>query len=468
MAFELNTKLFSIKFGKTAVAETPQEANVKVPVKDYTYAPLRSALLPTPAELKFALMNVTADPRPLMDILRRLPEADPHIFSVANTRQFAILGYDNRVVPGEGLADSDEEQIRCDVIMNLLAKTNFQEFLTAVTNGINYGHAVVNPVWMLDGMNRYYPMFESIDAIHFAKKDGKVKMIVDKGDKDFFTTVGSRTELTGLLDKNQVAAYISGKGPLAWIDIDESNLIIVNSIPAVLKGWKKDYVGGLMRPGLYMSLLKYYSMLDWAKFNELFGMPMRVGKFNRLLSGDKAIEILKTAVSNMGTDASAVIDDTTNIEFPTAAGGTNTGKSTYEGFADHIERKQSMVFLGNNLTTELTGKYGSLAAAKEHTLVRYDYMWSDIQLIQPLVQKIIEKIYFYNFGLPKSGFYPRFEFFTEETKDLAQYSQVVQDLSSSGLKISKKWAYEYFKIEEPVDEEDSFGGTNNSPFNIPG
>lgn len=455
MPIEIKSKNFAIRFGKEPESRVPQQAEVKIPNKDYTYAPLRNALLPTPAQLKFALMNVEVDPRGFMDILRRLPEADPHIFSVGNTRQLSILGYDWRIVPGEGLKDNDQERKKCDVIMNMFNKTNFQDCLTGITNGVNYGHAVINPHWLLDSQNRYYPEFESIDLIHFAKKNGKVKMIVDKKDNDFLATIGSNANLTGALDKNQVAQYLSGRDGLVWLDLDEENLLVVNSTPPIMKGVKKDYMGGLMRPGLYLTLLKYYSMLDWAKFNELFGMPLRVGKYDKILSSDDAIKNLKTAVQNLGTDASAVIDKTTEIEFVSEKGAGGRAGNTYETFSELIERKQSMVFLGQNLTAELAGKYGSRAAAKEHTLVRLDYMWSDINATQPLVQKIIDKMYFYNFGMAPQGFTPRFEFFTEEVKDLTAMSGVIDDLTRAGVDdISKSWIYEFFGIKQAENEQD--------------
>ena len=456
-----------LRLGKDKdISPTPTGASIKVPEKDYLYAPLRTALLPTPAELRFALMNHTSDPRPLMDILRRLPEADPHIFSVGNTRQLSILGYEWRVKPGEGLSDSEQEKVKCDAIINLLNKTNFQEFLTAITNGVNYGHAVINPHWQLDSQNRYYPYFESIDGIHFGKKDGKVKMIVDRKDQDFIATIGKSSDLTGVNDKNQVAKYLAGRDALMWLDLDEENPVVVNSTPPIFKGWKKDYIGGLMRPGLFLTLLKYYSILDWAKFNELYGVPMRVGKFDRLLSTDEAVKILQTAVKNLGTDASAVIDKSTEIELVESKSG-NTRGNTFEAFTELVERKQSMVFLGQNLTAELAGKYGSRAAAKEHTLVRLDYMWSDIQTTEPLIQKIIDKIYFYNFGLPPNGFYPAFEFYTEEVRDLGQMSGVIDDLTRAGLDdISKVWIYEFFKIKQAEDEADKLKRSTANPFNM--
>jgi phage gp29-like protein len=249
------------------------------------------------------------------------------------------------------------------------------------------------------------------------------------------------------------------------MDLNEDDLIIVNYVPPILQGWKNNYVGGLMRPGLYLTLLKYFTALDWAKYNELFGMPMRVGKFKQF-TDNKGIELLKTAVQNLGSDASAVIDDTMAIEFVQANGSIGSGKFAYEAFIEFVERKQSLVFIGQNLTAEQTGKFGSNALGQTQNLIRMDYMWADIQLVEANVQKIIQKMYFFNYGNPPEGFYPKFKFYTEETKDLEQLSSVLDNLTRSGLPISKKWAYKTFDVDEPEDEKDSFGTNNPSPFNI--
>ena len=381
MGFEIKTKNVHLKFGNIPVEKEiitsgqPKNTTVNVSKKDYTYAPLRTAILPTPAQLRQAVIDIDRDPRMMMDVLRRLPEADPHIFSVGNTRQLAILGYDWIIEPSD--PDNEKEMKKCEEIMNLLERTNFDNFLTNLTNGIVYGHSVTNPIWTLDTKNRYYPKFDFLEGIHFGKRDGKVKMIVDKNDKDFFVTIGSNANITGINDQNQIASALAGN--LYWVDLNENDLIIVNYVPPILQGWKNNYMGGLMRPGLYLTLLKYFTMLDWAKFNELFGMPVRVGKYDPVLTSKEGIEILKTAVQNIGTDAGAVIDKTMELEFLRAESGVGTGRATYEAFAEHVERKQSMVFIGQNLTAEQTGKYAvnRLRQARVHDAEGFAHRLAD-------------------------------------------------------------------------------------------
>jgi phage gp29-like protein len=469
----IKTKNFHLEFGSrgkpielAAVAakdpvenRTPQPVSIKMPAKDYTWAPLRTVMLPTPTQLRYALLAVETDPRPMMDILRKLAVTDMHLLGVLGTRSDAISGYDYCIEPGQGMEEDKTELQRCDEIMNRLKKSNFDKALANLVNGITFGHSVTVPKWMINERNQYYSEFETIDFIHFAPKNNKLFMIVDKDNKDFMVTIGDNKR--GILADTWVNS-LSGNplvsNQLLWLDLDYENLLVMQNNP--FEGLLNNYIGGFMRPALYLTLLKHFNILDWAKFNELFGMPLRVGKFDPLVTSPDGINTLKTAVKNLGADASAVIDNTTMIEFlkGEGGGGTNVRGNTYESFASYVENKQSILILGQTLTTELNSKAGSRAAAQIHNLVRMDKLWSDMMKCTKSSQKIVQKDYFYNYGPPPNGVYPQFRFDTDEYKDLESMATVVGDLSNAGLKISKTWAYDYFEIEEPKTKDDEFGG----------
>lgn len=469
----IKTKNFQLQFGRqqqpvnlaasapTDPVEdrTPHPVSIKIPQKDYTWAPMRTVMLPTPTQLRYALLAIEADPRPMMDILRKLAVTDMHLLGVLGTRSDAISGYEYCIEPAQGLEENEVEIQRCDEIMNRLKKTNFDKALANLVNGITYGHSVTVPKWMIDAQNKYYPEFETVDFVNFAPKNNKLYMIVDKNDKDFMITVGDNARgIVANNDMNSLGLYASNPGQLIWLDLDYENLLVMQNNP--FEGLLNNYLGGMLRPALYLTLLKHFNILDWAKFNELFGMPLRVGKFDPLLSGQDGINTLKTAVKNLGADASAIIDNTTAIEFlkGEGGGGTNVRGNTYESFATYVENKQSILILGQTLTTQLSSSSGSRAAAQIHNLVRMDKLWSDMMKCAKVAQKIIQKDYFYNYGPPANGIYPQFKFDTDEYKDLESMATVVGDLSNAGLKISKTWAYDYFEIEEPLNENDSFGG----------
>ena len=447
-------------------SKTPLSIDTHIMEKDYRWAPLRTVMQPTPQILRYAVLAVDSDPRPMLDILRRLAIPDMHLSGILGTRSDAILGYDYCIEPGEGNEGNELEQKRCDEIHNRLIKTNFDKALKNFVNGMTHGHSVTVPHWKLNDQNKYYPEFETIDFVHFAPKRNKLYMLADKNDNNFMVTIGDNSR--GIVENTYSISsglMVGNPNGLMWLPVDYENCLVVTNNP--FEGLINDYVGGYLRPAMYLTILKHFNILDWARFNELFGTPLRVGKFDPLLSSDKGVDILKTAVKNLGADASAVIDNTTQIEFIKGEGGGATVRgNTYEGFAQYIENKQSILILGQTLTTELNSQAGSRAAATVHNLVRMDKLWADLQNGSKPSTKVVRKDYFYNYGPPPNGKYPNFKFDTDEYKDLESMSKVVGDLSSAGLPISKEWAYDYFEIKAPSDEADKFGG--KGMFNIGG
>ncbi len=455
MEFRIGNLSISFAKRKTEEPRKPVNNPSALPSSDYIYAPLRTALLPTPAELRYALNAIKSDPRQVLDVIRKLPQAAPHLGGLMGKRQDAVLSLEFEVSPPKLFAEDKNELRKCEEITNRLHKSNFDKLLKNLVNSVLFGHSVTMPHWILDSRNQYYAMFEPIDFIHFTKKDGKIVLIADKRDKDFLITIGDNANLTGANDKNYLAQKLSEqKSNVIFLDIDENTLITSSTNP--FEGLERDYIGGWMRPLLYLTLLLHYDILDWAKFNEMYQMPLRVGKYDSFAS-DKAVDILKTAVKNLGSDAAAVIDKATEIEFVESKSAKDG--SGYAKFAEYIENKQSVLIRGETLTTQVDSKGGNRALGEVHMQVGADKLLNDIKTITPVVQKgVIEKDYFFNYGLPPEGIYPKFKIYPKEFKDTERLARIIQNLSSAGLEFSKSWAHEQFGTKAPADEEDKFGG----------
>ena len=67
-------------------------------------------------------------------------------------------------------------------------------------------------------------------------------------------------------------------------------------------------------------------------FADLFGMPIRVGRYGPGASKDD-IATLMSAVANLGSDAAAVIPDSMRIDFTQAANVTGAG-DFFKGLAE--------------------------------------------------------------------------------------------------------------------------------------
>ena len=80
--------------------------------------------------------------------------------------------------------------------------------------------------------------------------------------------------------------------------------------------------GGLAYTVATMYLLKSTAVKDWWAFAEIFGLPVRVGKYGHNASDDD-IRTLELAINLIASDAGCVIPDDMTIEFQ--QGGARRG-----------------------------------------------------------------------------------------------------------------------------------------------
>jgi len=157
--------------------------------------------------------------------------------------------------------------------------------------------------------------------------------------------------------------------------------------------------GGLSRPLAYIYLFSQFSLKDWVIFNDLYSVPMRVGKYKSGATPDD-IAKLKQAVSNLGTDAAAVLSDSTMVELletKNRAGDV----PTFKEFIDWSGRMTSRVILGHTGSSEATpGKLGGEHMARQ---IRQDLLEHDARALQNTLKfQLIWPWVVYQFGKEKA------------------------------------------------------------------
>lgn len=163
----------------------------------------------------------------------------------------------------------------------------------------------------------------------------------------------------------------------------------------------------------WMVLFKTYSIKDWAVFCELFGMPLRLGRYDSGASEDDK-RALRLAVTNLGSDAAGIISKSTEIEFIETV---STAKSElWESFATFCNAETSKAILGQTLSAQ-TGKTGSYAASKTHNEVRIDLLKGDGRMLASTVRnQFIKPLVGFNFGFDTA--LPEYKATHKEAEDL--------------------------------------------------
>ncbi len=191
--------------------------------------------------------------------------------------------------------------------------------------------------------------------------------------------------------------------------------------------------GGLARAAGWAYLFKNYVLKDWVTFAEVFGQPLRVGKYGAgATEADK--RTLLTAVANIGTDAAAIIPDSMLIEFTEAR---QTGSvEVYERLCEYLDRQVSKAVIGQTLTHDMPRGTGSRAAAEVHEAVRRDILRADARrLAATLRRDLVKPIVDLNAGPQRR--YPAIEFALPPDQDAKSFADTVATLADRGLRVSQ-------------------------------
>lgn len=211
---------------------------------------------------------------------------------------------------------------------------------------------------------------------------------------------------------------------------------------------------GLTRCAAYGWMLKNFAMKDWAAYLDVFGMPWRLGKYPANATAAEKRALLQ-AVSNLGSDAAAIVPSAMTIEFP-AGGSTSagTGGSPFKEMATYFDEQHSKLVLGQTGTTDAVAG-GSRGLGAVQNAVRGDIERSDgVQLGATITRDIARAIVDLNFGPQKKGGYPRVRIGRAEEKDLQAFSDAAKTFVPMGVKIAVRQVRETFGFEEPGKDDE--------------
>ena len=188
-------------------------------------------------------------------------------------------------------------------------------------------------------------------------------------------------------------------------------------------------------------------------FNELFSVPMRMGKYKTQATKEE-IETLKRAVMSISTDAACVISESTVIELLEVKQRGDT--ASFKDFIEFCDKAMSKAVLGHTGSVESTP--GRLGNEQEAQNVRQDILEADARaLMGTITTQILRPWTEFNYGV-EAGV-PKFKFNYESKEDLEKtakvYSILVKDI---GLEIGKDHIRERFGVPKPQEGEEALGG----------
>lgn len=171
---------------------------------------------------------------------------------------------------------------------------------------------------------------------------------------------------------------------------------------------------------------------------------------------------LLRAVMSIGRNAGGVIPKGISIDFESAANGDT---DNHMALIKWCEGTQSKVIVGGTLLSQADGKTSTNAQSKTHENQFDMIIESDAkQLARSLNDTLISYLMRLNYPNITADRYPEFYFDLTETEDLAEFSQSLDTLVDTGLKIPMSWVYDRTGIPMPEGDEPILTKQSNSPI----
>lgn len=348
-----------------------------------------------------------------LTLAEEMEERDPHYGAVLQTRKLAVIGLDRKLTwskkdEGHGQADAILEA--CE---DLISEPAFEDLLFHQLDALAKGYAVSEIAWNLSSVWRPASYLERDPRwFKWDRETGRELRLKEPAEPD-----GAQL---------QPAKFVVHRATRK------------SGLPAR---------AGLARLVAFSFVCKLYAQKDWMAYAEIFGIPLRLGRYDGSAQPDD-VEVLKRAVFGLGSDAAAVIPKSMDIEFPDLGAATG-GAELFLTLTKFLDNQVSKAVLGQSGTTDMQsgGGYAQAAVLDE---VRGDLTKADGKsLAATITRDVLAPFVAFNFGATAPV--PALELVVDEPEDMEALSTALERLVPLGLRVDQSEIRKKLKLSEPAE-----------------
>lgn len=397
------------------VLREPQTAKLGALHKEYAEHPAKGL---TPVKMASILKEAEEGSlKAQAELFDDMEERDAHLFAEISKRKEAVIGLNWAI---EAPKDATpQEQADADFLSDVLSdQDGLEDLFLDLLNGIGYGYSCVEVEW------------------EFVGKYWLPKQFHARPQSWFQLAPDNQNELRLRKNGEQQGEPLV---PFGWI----------THTPKAKNGY-------IARRGLYRVLawpyiFKNYAIRDLAEMLEIYGLPLRIGKYP---SGTPEAEkaTLLRAVIGLGHSAAGIIPESMQIDFQKAAEGSS---EPFLAMCNWADAAISKAVLGGTLTAQTSESGGSYSLGEVHNEVRHDIKKSDAkQLANTLTRDLLWNILVINRQSNNNARHcPKFVFDTKQPEDISKIAEAVPKLVEVGLEIPASWVHDKTGIPEALNGE---------------
>lgn len=348
------------------------------------------------------------------ELFADMEEKDAHIFSEMSKRKRALLKLDWQVVPPRN-ATAEEKKEAEWLTEKLLDIANLEDVMLDALDGIGYAYSCQELEWEL------------------VEREWMVKEFSHRSPTWFCLDPNNRNHLL-LRTQGTEGEPLREFGWLTHVHRAKSGYLARSGLHRVL-AWP--------------FLFKNYSVRDLAEFLEIYGLPMRLGKYPRGANPEEKATLLR-AVTMIGHAAGGIIPEGMSIEFENAASGQS---DPFMAMIDWAERSQSKAIVGQTTSAEAKNTGLGSGVANLHGDVRNDLTVSDAKQLASTLTALGQMYVTLNRGQRDPRRICRVVFDTGEAEDMKLFSEALPKLVSIGMRVPASYAHSKLRIPEPKADE---------------
>lgn len=348
-----------------------------------------------------------------LELAEQIEERDLHYLSVLGTRKRQVSQLDVTV---EAASDAADDQAKAQMIRDWLQRDTLEAELFDMLDAVGKGFSFTEIVWAMPAAGPWLPerlIWRDPRWFEFDRIDGTTPLL--RG-------AGAPQRLPPFKFLAHVHPAKSG-------------------LPAR---------GGLARTVAWAFLFKSFSLKDWVEFAEVYGLPIRVGKYQPGATDDQ-IRTLLRAVAQISRDAAAVVPSSMQMEFISPQG--SPGPDVFSRLCEYLDRQISKAVLGQTATTDSEGG-GLGGSGKEHNDVRGDIERADAKLLAATINRdLVRAIIDLNFPYQAGAAYPRLKIGRPEEDDLNAYMTGVERFVGMGGRVAVSVVRDKLQLPDPAAGE---------------
>lgn len=375
----------------------------------------------TPAQVSSILREADSGrTKRLMDLGNASKQKDGHLQAILETAEHSISGMKWQLtLDEEKPTKRDQKRVR-QLERVLRGVPSFSRMLAHQAGSVFYSYSVTETKWTKDGGMIVPRCFAPVQhrRFEFRQSDGCLVWAEDgKPGVDF------QTEFPGQFIVSQPR---------------------VNGDAA--------HREGLIRVLVWAALFRNWTLTDWLRLGETAWKPYIIGKYDKsAYATEEDVDSLISAMGKLYTSGRLAIPSDIEIEvsFP---GSPGSGSPTHQALFETMAREMSKAVLSQTETVQASASSGYAQAKVGDDIRRELRNARAVQIGAHVTSGVVEPLVHWNYGpsFPRV----RFEFVTQEPRDLKVFSEGVANLVKVGVRIGQKWVRDEAGIPEPEEGEE--------------